>query len=130
MVGVGVQSPCLFCVCSVLLCFLLRVSQSRVAGVDGERAASVPEAAQHCSSADQQPITEEEEEDTNAGEREGGGSTTEGEEETTRLTEWGEGNAMGGVRTSEHSFKPPSGTGVTSSVDSKVSATGSHVWGG
>ena len=99
-----------------------------MAGVDGERAASVPEAAQHCSSADQQPITEEEEEDTDAGGREGGGSTREGEVETTRLTEWGDSNAMGGVRTSEHSFKPPSGTGVTSSVDSKVSATGSHVW--
>ena len=101
-----------------------------MAGVDGERAASVPQAAQHCSSVDQQPITEEEEEDTNVGEREGSGSTREGEEETTRLTEWGDGTALGGVRTSEHSFKPPSSTGVTSSVDSKVGATGSHVWGG
>ena len=128
--GVGVQSPCLFCVCCVLLCFFLRVSQGRVAGVDGERAASVRQGTQHCSSVDQQPITEEEEEDTNAGEREGGGSTWEGEEETTRLTEWEDGTAMGGVRTSEHSFKPPSGTGVTSSVDSKVGDTGSHVWGG
>ena len=88
---------------------------------DGERAASTPRATQPCSSIDQQPITEEEAEDASTGEREGGDSTREAEE-------WGDSNAVGGVRVSEDSFKPPSGTGVAPSVDSKVSDSGSRGW--
>ena len=98
-------------------CFLCRVSRGREAEVDGEGTASVPPATQSHSSMDQQAITEEEEEGTIPEEMEVGDSTRMREEEDR--------SAMSGVGGGEHPFKPPSGTGATATVASKV---GGCVW--
>ena len=108
------------CLTSYQLCLLHRVSSGSKVEVDGEKATGVPQAKQPHSCIDQQPITEEEEEDASAGEREGGDSIGETEEEITR--DGGDSNARCRVRSSDHSFKPPSGAGAASSMDGKVGA--------
>jgi len=108
----GVQGQLLVCV-YILVCFLCRVSRGRETEVDGEGTASVPLAMQSHSSIDQQAITEEEEEGTSAEEMEVGDRTRDREKEEDRT-------AMSGVGVSEHPLKPPSGTGATATVASKV----------